>query len=131
MGEMRQIEFVLSQAELKIGRGACIDGFQAAGQIILVACDCKAASTELLSKLNKGVVVLYRAYKMLGLLPDAVREAIYAAEEWCDKQRSPFKATTILKPSRACCQAWSTEVYSVKQCMANIIIIIISQSFSH
>ena len=28
MGEMRQTEFVLSQAELKIGRGACIDGFQ-------------------------------------------------------------------------------------------------------
>ena len=27
-GEMRQTEFVLSQAELKIGRGACIDGFQ-------------------------------------------------------------------------------------------------------
>ena len=26
--------------------------------------------------------MLYRVYKVLGLLPDAVREAIYAAEEY-------------------------------------------------
>ena len=55
--------------------------FKSAGQNCLVACDCKAASTEPLSKWNKGVVMLYKAYKVLELLPDAVREAVYAAEE--------------------------------------------------
>ena len=79
MEEKRQTECMLSQAELKIGRGACI--FKSAGQNFLVACGCKDVSTELLSKWNKGVVMLYRAYKVLGLLPDGVREAIYAAEE--------------------------------------------------
>ena len=58
---MRQTECVLSQAELKIGRGACI--FKSAGQNFLMACDCKDVSTELLSKWKKGVVMLYRAYK--------------------------------------------------------------------
>ena len=42
--------------------------FKSAGQNFLVACDCKAASTEPLSKWNKGVVMLYRVYKVLGLL---------------------------------------------------------------
>ena len=45
--------------------------FKSAGQNFLVACDCKAASTEPLSKWNKGVVMLYRVYKVFGLLPDA------------------------------------------------------------
>ena len=44
--------------------------FKSAGQNCLVACEW-----------NKGVVMLYRAYKVLELLPDAVREAKYAAEE--------------------------------------------------
>ena len=54
--------------------------FKSAGQNFLVACDCKAVSTEPLSKWSKGVVMLYRAYKVLGLLPDAVRESTYAAK---------------------------------------------------
>ena len=78
---MRQTEFVLSQAGLNIGRIPVLRVFKSACQKFLVTCDCKAASTEPLSKWNKGVVMLYRAYKGLGLLPDAVREAIYAAEE--------------------------------------------------
>ena len=47
---------------------------------------------------------------MFGLLPDAVREAIYAAEEWCDRQEAHARPP-LLRVSWACCQAWSGVVY--------------------
>ena len=78
---MRQTELVLSQAEQTLEGEPVLMIFKSAGQNVLVACDCKASFTEPLRKWNKGVLMLYRVYKMLGLLPDAVREAIYAAEE--------------------------------------------------
>ena len=65
-GEMRQTEFVLSrEPELMV--------FKSAGQNFVLACDCKAA---LLKLLQQGSCI--RAYKVLGLLPDA---AIYATVE--------------------------------------------------
>ena len=48
--------------------------FKSAGQNLLVACDCKAAQLKPLSKWNRGVVMLYRAYRVLGLLSDAACE---------------------------------------------------------
>ena len=67
-GEMRQTEFVLSQAEQRLEGEPVLTIFKSAGQNFLVVCDCKAASAEPLSKRNKGVVMLYRVYKVLGLL---------------------------------------------------------------